>query len=452
MFRKIRNSLSAKAFLFIALLLILCGVLIYAAVVIFLPRSYTVVASDRVSGELESLVEDLSETDFEDAAAVLEDFCRTNRAEATLSGWGESLRLSAVDAGALQGRNVLTTSVEVRLADRLLPYTLSVTALISAGHELTMAFAELLPLLLAMVIVIAALGALVCNRVFVRPVVEISRGAGKMASLDLDWQCPVRGGDELGALAGSLNTMARRLDEALSSLEGANRQLRADMEQTERMAKQRRDFFAAASHELKTPLTILRGQIESMQLGIGRYKDVQSVLPETLREVERMESLVSDLLSITRLGLNGPAARSETFDMTELTASVMEAVEPLAGERGMKIGGGLENDVYVRGDRALMGRAVHNIMSNAVRHSPEGAEVTVTLTNDALTVVNTGAHIPEEDLRELFTPFYRVEKSRARASGGSGLGLYITGTILDLHGMKYALENVPEGVRFTVEL
>ena len=106
----------------------------------------------------------------------------------------------------------------------------------------------------------------------------------------MTWDCKVNRTDELGVLANSLNTMAKRLDIAMKELESANEQLKDDMEHITELSRQRRDFFAAASHELKTPITILKGQIESMILGIGKYKDPGKVLPETLKEVENMES------------------------------------------------------------------------------------------------------------------------------------------------------------------
>src|SRR5699024_5402528 len=102
------------------------------------------------------------------------------------------------------------------------------------------------------------------------------------------------------------------------------------MEQMEALGEQRRDFFAAASHELKTPITIVKGQIESMLLGIGRYKDARAVLPETLAEVERMEKLVAEILEISRLEMDGLAGKAEAVDMAALSGGVIADILPLA--------------------------------------------------------------------------------------------------------------------------
>ena len=273
-----------------------------------------------------------------------------------------------------------------------------------------------------------------------------------MADLDMTWDCKVNSADELGVLANSLNTMAKRLDAAMKELENANEQLRKDMKHITELSRQRRDFFAAASHELKTPITILKGQIESMILGIGKYKDTGKVLPETLKEVENMERLVKEILTISKIEMDGLAGKAEPVSLSDMLTKVTETLLPLAQERQITVHSQLAETVTVSGNASLLEKAVHNILSNAIRHSPEGAEVFIHLTPSVLTVTNTGTSIPEEDLPVLFTPFYRVEKSRNKATGGSGLGLYITKTILDYHKINCNIANTENAVKFTAFL
>ena len=438
MVKRIKNSLSAKVFLWIASLLILCSLLIYGMVMIFLPQSYTVVASSRVEKEIEQLIDTLSQTDYDDAGDVIEQFCQSNRASVILNDGINMYTFGTVDEQSVERGEVMTTAVDVELADRDGSYYLSITAPVSAGNELTMAFLELLPFILLLILIISALGAFLCSRILVRPVLEISRVSKRMANLDMTWDCKVNRTDELGVLANSLNTMAKRLDIAMKELGSANEQLR-------------RDFFAAASHELKTPITILKGQIESMILGIGKYKDTGKVLPETLKEVENMERLVKEILTISKIEMDGLAGKAESVPLPDTLAKVTETLLPLAQERQITVHPQLAGDVTVSGNVSLLEKAIHNILSNAIRHSPEGAEVFIHLTPSSLTVTNTGTSIPEEDLPVLFTPFYRVEKSRNKSTGGSGLGLYLVKTILELHGFQYRLNNTETGVMFTVE-
>lgn len=450
MAKRIRNSLSAKVFLWIASLLILCSLLIYGIVMMFLPGSYTIVASDRLEKEVRQLTDTLAQTDLADAEKIIEKFCYKNQAIVSLSGEGMNLTFGSKDDQAIDSNEMMTSTGEVWFSDRDDMYYLSIAAPVSAGSELTMAFLELLPLLLILILLISAFGAYLCSRVLVHPVLEISRISRRMSQLDMTWSCKVSSTDELGVLADSLNTMAKRLDAALKDLESANQKLREDMEQLTAVSRQRRDFFAAASHELKTPVTILKGQIESMIMGIGRFKDTERVLPETLKEVENMERLVKEILTISKIEMENLAGKTEPVVLSDVLDKVTETLKPLARENRITLHPEIDGGIIVSGNASLLEKAIHNIVGNAIRHSPEGAEVLIHLSASAFTVTNTDAVIPEEDLSVLFTPFYRVEKSRNKATGGSGLGLYLVRTIMELHGFRYGIENTEKGVVFSV--
>ena len=144
------------------------------------------------------------------------------------------------------------------------------------------------------------------------------------------------------------------------------------------------------------------------------------------------------------------AGKKEPVALSDTLVKVTESLEPLAQEHRIAVHLEMDEMITVPGNASLLEKAIHNIMNNAIRHSPEGAEVFVHLSAPALTVTNTGAAIPEEDLPVLFTPFYRVEKSRNKATGGSGLGLYLVKAILELHGFQYRIENSEAGVVFTI--
>ena len=146
MANKIRNSLSAKVFLWIAGLLLLCSLLIYGIVMVFLPQSYTVVASSRVEAEIQQLTERLSQTDYAGSWQIIDQFSRENQALVVLAGAGESQSFGVLADEAEE--NVLTTSLEITFADSTESYTLSITASVSPGSELTMAFLKMLPLFL----------------------------------------------------------------------------------------------------------------------------------------------------------------------------------------------------------------------------------------------------------------------------------------------------------------
>ena len=171
----------------------------YGLVMAFLPQSYTVVASSRVEEEIQRLAEALAQTEAAAASPLLDQFSRDNQALVILTGEAGSQSFGSLPSEAVD--NALTTSLEITFADSDSPYALSVTAPVSPGRELTLAFLELLPLLLLLIALLASLGAFLCSRVLARPVLEISRVAQRMARLDMTWECSVTRGDELGVLA-----------------------------------------------------------------------------------------------------------------------------------------------------------------------------------------------------------------------------------------------------------
>ena len=272
-----------------------------------------------------------------------------------------------------------------------------------------------------------------------------------MAKLDMTWEFKMNRTDEIGILADSLNFMSQNLSDTMQELETANKRLKQDMEHIDKLNRQRQYFFATASHELKTPITIIKGQVESMIMEIGRYKDTKKILPETLKEIENMEQLVKEILSIAKLEMN-TINYMEHLSLSMILQRVYEHLVPLAKEKNIRIQKNVSGDVLIMGNEPLLEKTVHNILSNAIRHSPAGAEIEIDLSTDSLTVRNSGVNIPDEDLDKLFTPFYRVEKSRNKLTGGSGLGLYLVKIILEQHGLSCMIENQQEYVCFKIPL
>lgn len=452
MAKKIKDSLSAKVFLWIAGILILCSLLIYGSVMIFLPRSYSFVTSTRVEREINQLAETLSQTKLEDSGKILEDFCAKNYASVMFSDGTKNYSYGITYEKESKDNEVQSMAWEVKFLDREESIFLNIVVPVSSGQELTMAFLKLLPFVLVIIIIIASLGAFFCSRVLVKPILEISRISKRMAKLDLTWDCRIDRSDEIGTLAVSLNTMSKKLSRTMKELETANLQLKKDIEHIADLDRQRQHFFTAASHELKTPITILKGQVESMILEIGRYKNPREILPQTLKEIENMEFLVKEILSISKLEMNGLAGKTESVDFSLLLYKTTENLSLFAQDKKIKIHAEITENVKIEGNLSLLEKALHNILNNAIRHSPEGAEVYLSLSKDRLIVKNTGVMIPSTDLSVLFTPFYRVEKSRNKSTGGSGLGLYLTKTILEQHRLPYHMENGADCVIFSIEL
>ena len=455
--KRIRNSLSAKVFLWVFSTLTICCILVYGIIFALLPSQFDVRMYNEMEDKVTQLANRLDGRPIFRAYDEIEEFCRSNNASVTLSGYGETRTFGEINM-EYESDSVIGTTIttNVYFTDIDAEYELKVNYLSRAAHVITNIMLWLLPVVIAGILLLSLLSAFICSKVIVSPIKKISIISKKMTALDTTWKCDVSRSDEIGVLSESLNTMASRLQQTMQELTDANERLKQDIERRKELEQQRRNFFIAVSHELKTPLTILKGQIENMILGYGDYKDHEKYLPQAFDSAERIEQLVREIIAITKTENTDISGSLCEVSLADTVSETVETIAPLAEEKHISIHNQMDGDVVLTVDKKLWSKALSNVIGNAVRHSPEGAEVFITLgtadDKQTLTVTNTGASIPEEDLPHMFTPFYRADKSRNRATGGSGLGLYIVKTILDLHGMTCAVENTQQGVAFHIYL
>lgn len=283
--------------------------------------------------------------------------------------------------------------------------------------------------LLALAPVLGLLFAFVIHRMVVSPLQKTQEDFQKVAELDFSaLSGDTRRGDEIGELNRSLRNMSGEL------------QRRWDDERA--LEQRRREFVAAASHELKTPLALMRGYTEGLMQNIG---DREEYLANMEREIDRMNALVLEMLEQTRLeGMDG-LREMEMVDLTALTRELLTQMAPLF--QGLHLSVHLAEGVAIPGDRKLLERGIGNLLSNAARYCTPGGSVRVSLTaGPVLTVENDADPIPEEELPRLFEMFYRGDKARDRS--GSGMGLAIAQKIFTLHHLRCQGENFHGGVRF----
>ena len=224
--------------------------------------------------------------------------------------------------------------------------------------------------------------------------------------------------------------------------------LMVDVTEREERESLRREFSANVSHELKTPIAIIKGQLEGMIYQVGEYKDRDTYLRRCMKTTNDMEALVKEILSAARMGGSDFHLERTDLDISQMLQKVCQQFRGRMEDKEMELRMDIQPTFHYAGDGRLMEKVFTNVIGNAVAYSPVGATVTVSLQNGVFFVENSGVHIAEEDLKQIFTPFYRVDKSRNRNSGGSGLGLYITKTILDHHGIQHSMVNTEDGVRF----
>ena len=213
----------------------------------------------------------------------------------------------------------------------------------------------------------------------------------------------------------------------------------------------REEFVSNVSHELKTPITIIKGQLEGMLLGIGAYKDHEKYLARSLEVAATLETMVQEILTISRLETNVDF-KMEHFDCAPMIHGYLREIDDLVATKELQIHLAIQSPTFINGNKLLIEKVFSNLISNAVKYSPHGASVDIILQNTngrfLFSVENTGTHIPEDDIPKLFDAFYRMEQSRSRRTGGSGLGLYMVQRILQQHNSYCEACNTENGVKF----
>jgi signal transduction histidine kinase len=291
------------------------------------------------------------------------------------------------------------------------------------------------------------------SKMVTRPLIKLNNIAKRMVSLDFTGDTSIRQKDELGSLSNSMFTLSLSLDSALRELREANQQLVEDMEQKQRMEIMQQDFFANASHELKTPLSIIKGFAEGLEDGVSAGKH-DHYIKVIIEEADKMEFLVKNMLDLARLESGTIKLRKSSFMLSELTEKVTDKLVHLLSEKHLEVIIIPANELPVYADANWIEQVVLNFMTNAIRHAEEKSSITVNIESHAQTIIftiqNIGESIPEDQLEQIWERFYRSEPSRSRMTGGTGLGLSIAKRILDMHACTCTVKNTEKGVSFTV--
>jgi heavy metal sensor kinase len=280
---------------------------------------------------------------------------------------------------------------------------------------------------LPIAVAVAIVGGFVLVRRALEPVERIAAKAEAITQHNLSERLPVvNTGDELERLSVSLNLMISRLEDAI------------------RGSKQ---FVADASHELRTPLTVMRGELEGMAQDAQLGPETREALGSVLEEVDRLAKIVEGLLALSRLDAGEAPAEWVRFDLAELAATTADQMSLLAEDKEVKVACDSPPGVTVQGDRARLKQVVVNLLDNAIKYTPRGGRVLLSVRREGtyavLDVTDTGVGIPADALGHVFKRFYRVDGSRSREGGGAGLGLSIVKSICLAHGAEVEVSSAP---------
>lgn len=301
-------------------------------------------------------------------------------------------------------------------------------------------------------LVVSLLVALVVSKRFTRPIVELSNIATAMAGLDFSRKYQGKNDDELGQLGENINRLSYQLDQAINQLQQANQQLKEDIRQKEKIDEMRKEFIINASHELKTPIALIQGYGEGLLVNInGSEEDKNYYCQTIIDEAKYMNQIVLELLELSKLEAGKIQLHKEDLDAYELAEELGRQVQVMLrdGEITLDLSG-IDGQLY--GDPSQLHHLLMNYLTNAIHHTPrKGAIRITTKEQDGMTrlaVYNDGENIPAEELERIWDKFYKVNKAHTRGHGGTGVGLSLVVAIVEAHGGRYGVRNLPGGVEF----
>lgn len=220
--------------------------------------------------------------------------------------------------------------------------------------------------------------------------------------------------------------------------------------------KKRKEFIATISHELKTPITIISGQLEGMIYNIGKYKDRETYLKKSYDCTQELRALVDEMMEISKSEILEKDLKLEVINLSDLLKDLVNRQNYLIEEKNLELNYKVEKNLIIKVDKEKIIKVINNLINNAIKYSPSGEKIIIKAFKSkasktvVLEIENTGVTIEEKYLSEVFNPFFRVEKSRNRKTGGSGLGLYIVSQILKSHNLYYKMESKKNSVLFTI--
>lgn len=287
------------------------------------------------------------------------------------------------------------------------------------------------------VAVIAIIFCLVFSQIITKPMTALTKSIQNMARGDFSVRVKVRGSGEMRRLARTFNSMSEKIE----SLDQARNQ-----------------FVSNASHELKTPLATMKIMIESLiyqpEMEVGLRTEFMT---DINREIDRLSSVVTDLLTLVRMDVKDVKLSRENMSLTALIKHTRHILDPMVKKRQQTVTLTIQDECDMYADRTKLQQVVYNLMENAVKYTQEGGKVDVTLQrigrSAVMTVKDNGPGISAEHLPHIFDRFYRVDKARSREAGGTGLGLAIVHQLVMLHGGEIHVESEEgKGTSFIVEL
>ena len=310
-------------------------------------------------------------------------------------------------------------------------------------------------------LVVAGIIASFISRKFTNPILQLNDIANKMAKLDFSKKYRITDTeDEINELGRSINTMSDKLEATIKELQKNNIELEKDIEEKSKIDEMRKQFISDVSHELKTPIALIQGYAEGLIENVNSDEESRKFYAEViLDETNKMDKLVKQLLELMKLEYGKREFDNEKFNINELINEVLRKCSVMINEKNIKVYFENKEPIYVYADEFYMDQIITNYLTNAIKHAEEveketkiEIKVEKVCNKIRVSVFNTGENIPEEDLQRIWGRFYKLDSSRNRQDGGSGIGLALVKAIMIIYQNEYGVKNKKNVVEFYFDM
>lgn len=446
-YKKFWNNLGIKNKLFIisTTIVFITSIIIYISLYLLFPKLYLNIKEGSINSATTKMINKLEKEEDADYVDILNDYSFENGAMVFLVDEFKNIMYSSNRYMTKQPfiKDVKDSPLDRRVKEELTleqsfylkssnkNVTLKAIVPLKFVTEAKEVMTTIIPIILIITIFIGILSAYIYSQTISKPLLNINFVANKISKLDFSQKLNYGGNDEFAQLSNSINSISENLEKTILDLEDANKSLLSDIEKERLQDKQRRDFLKAISHELKTPITIINGQIEGMIYKIGPYKNRDKYLVETLEKIKELSSLAEEIINITKYE-EGLKLNYTNFNINELLHDIVENYSFLIEVKNLTINFLEKHNLIIIGDIEILKKVLSNLINNAIKYSFDNSAIELCVESSKIYIKNKTTKI-DTDIDRLFEAFYRVDKSRSRALGGSGLGLYIVKTLLNIH-------------------
>ena len=312
-------------------------------------------------------------------------------------------------------------------------------------------------------ILIAAVIVSYVTRKFTDPILELNDIAKKMANLDFSQKYRTTSADdEINNLGKSINAMSDKLEKTIKQLRSTNIELEKDIEEKSKIDEMRKIFISDVSHELNTPIALIQGYSEGLLENVNTDDESRKFYAEViLDETNKMDKLVKQLLELMKLEYGKREFNDKTFNIVEVEKEVVRKSQVMLEEKQVQVEIKIPDEINVFADDFYIEQVITNYITNAIKNVKEiDGEKRITIENIVnveknkvrIKVFNTGNNIKEEDMTRIWNRFYKVDESRNRQDGGTGIGLSFVKAIMNNYGNSYGVINKENGVEFYFDL